>query len=298
MLLSSFFILDFEKSEGSLDIDIPDNGFLCYRISDANISGSNAINKKLLSSYKKNQFCLLVSLDKEEAKFEEMINSLVPYTFFYNYLKFDYENPFLILETQRADKERYVELAKKIFNQHGYKDVDLIVLNRSRSSMENDETNTWFDFPTRDGSFASNYVNTIIQISSANSFIYFSLNDSGELLQVFPLIEEAESMICRQFSQIYRLLTEQKAVIKKQQEMRFQLGLQQEQIDSLNNYHSFYNSAEHRYGRQVKELITFYKNEYEILPMWYKRLGHVLKVITGRRTFRSLFSDNVKKYKV
>ncbi|RXK60017.1 hypothetical protein ESA94_13295 [Lacibacter luteus] len=46
------------------------------------------------------------------------------------------------------------------------------------------------------------------------------------------------------------------------------------------------------------EIINFYKNEYEILPLWYKRFGHILKVITGKRSFRSLYDDNTKKYKL
>lgn len=40
---------------------------------------------------------------------------------------------------------------------------------------------------------------------------------------------------------------------------------------------------------QVNRIKRFYWEEYEVLPLWYKRLGHVIKVITGKRTFRSLF---------
>jgi hypothetical protein len=42
--------------------------------------------------------------------------------------------------------------------------------------------------------------------------------------------------------------------------------------------------------------LEWYDKEYEVLPLWYKRFGHVIKVLTGKRTFRSLFNDNVKKY--
>jgi hypothetical protein len=53
-------------------------------------------------------------------------------------------------------------------------------------------------------------------------------------------------------------------------------------------------------GLQFNEVILikrFYNNEYEILPLWYKRFGHVLKALSGKRTFRSLFNKNAKKYK-
>jgi hypothetical protein len=43
--------------------------------------------------------------------------------------------------------------------------------------------------------------------------------------------------------------------------------------------------------------LKWYHNEYEILPVWYKKFGHIIKVIMGKRSFKSLFSDKVKKYK-
>ncbi len=33
----------------------------------------------------------------------------------------------------------------------------------------------------------------------------------------------------------------------------------------------------------------WYEKEYEVLPLWYKRFGHVLKVMTGKRSFKSLY---------
>ena len=48
---------------------------------------------------------------------------------------------------------------------------------------------------------------------------------------------------------------------------------------------------------QSQEILTWYHNEYEILPLWYKRFGHIIKVIMGKRSFKSLYKDNVKKYK-
>ena len=297
MLLSSFFILDFKKSEGSLDVDLPENGFLCYRITDTLLSGSGSINKKLLSSYKKDQFCLLVNVDRMESDFEKMIEFLVPYTFFYNYLKFNYENPLLVFESETQDANKYITLARKIFKRHGYNDLDAIVLYKNPASINNSERNILFNFQKNDSNFSSEYINAIKQVGSANSFLYFLLNDSSELSGILNTIGESETMIEKQFPQTYYLLEESRIIRKKEREMLFKIGLQQEQIDSINNYHLYYNAADNRYKRQIKELISFYKDEYEILPMWYKRFGHIIKVVTGKRTFKSLFNDNVKKYK-
>lgn len=48
---------------------------------------------------------------------------------------------------------------------------------------------------------------------------------------------------------------------------------------------------------QAAHLQNYYNNEYEILPTWYKRFGHLVKALTGKRRFRSLFDNNVKKYR-
>lgn len=37
------------------------------------------------------------------------------------------------------------------------------------------------------------------------------------------------------------------------------------------------------------EIQEWYNKEYEILPKWYKRVGHIVKVAQGKRSFRSLF---------
>jgi glycosyltransferase involved in cell wall biosynthesis/GT2 family glycosyltransferase len=48
--------------------------------------------------------------------------------------------------------------------------------------------------------------------------------------------------------------------------------------------------------RSDAEVAEWYHNQYEILPAWYKRMGHLIKVIYGRRSFKSLFNDKEKEY--
>lgn len=47
--------------------------------------------------------------------------------------------------------------------------------------------------------------------------------------------------------------------------------------------------------KRASEILEWYKKEYELLPMWYKKLGHLIKVILGKREFKSLFKQkNIK----
>ena len=51
-----------------------------------------------------------------------------------------------------------------------------------------------------------------------------------------------------------------------------------------------------KYKNDYKDLFTWYQHEYEILPLWYKRFGQALKVMSGKRNWKSLFDRSVKKY--
>jgi len=41
--------------------------------------------------------------------------------------------------------------------------------------------------------------------------------------------------------------------------------------------------------QKFNELKSWYEKEYESLPLWYKRFGHIIKVLKGKRSFKSLF---------
>lgn len=42
---------------------------------------------------------------------------------------------------------------------------------------------------------------------------------------------------------------------------------------------------------RANEILAWYRKEYEVLPGWYKKFGHIIKVFKGKRTFKSLFKE-------
>lgn len=46
------------------------------------------------------------------------------------------------------------------------------------------------------------------------------------------------------------------------------------------------------YKHHIDELTKWYYKEYEVLPLWYKRVGHVIKAFQGHRTFTSLMKKD------
>jgi hypothetical protein len=110
---------------------------------------------------------------------------------------------------------------------------------------------------------------------------------------VLPALQQAESDLAQRFPQLYSLIRvnskldrELQYLCIKYQSTEAELRYQKQYLGILRSDHP------------TREIQDYYTREYEILPLWYKRFGHILKVLTGKRTFRSLFRDDVKKYKV
>ncbi|MGC4035399.1 MAG: hypothetical protein QM764_05510 [Chitinophagaceae bacterium] len=57
-------------------------------------------------------------------------------------------------------------------------------------------------------------------------------------------------------------------------------------------YYSFIALSKEIGEKQYYDIINWYQQEYEVLPLWYKRFGHVIKVLKGKRTLKSLFRKN------
>jgi len=43
---------------------------------------------------------------------------------------------------------------------------------------------------------------------------------------------------------------------------------------------------------RANNILAWYRKEYEILPGWYKKFGHIIKAFKGKRTFKSLFKNS------
>ena len=64
------------------------------------------------------------------------------------------------------------------------------------------------------------------------------------------------------------------------------------QKERLENAESTINVVRTKYKDDYDLLFNWYHKEYEVLPLWYKRFGHIIKAFMGKRTFRSLWSDD------
>lgn len=158
------------------------------------------------------------------------------------------------------------------------------------------------------------------EAESKNSFIEYTPENYGAIRNVYKklLLEEA-SIAGSLYLNVLKpedvrfaeaLLCEEEQKLQESYPVLFQLKQENQLLyERVNQLVLIQKAAEQELATQATHISTlrsisqaahlqnYYTNEYEILPRWYKRFGHVLKVVMGKRSFRSLFNDNVKKYK-
>lgn len=73
---------------------------------------------------------------------------------------------------------------------------------------------------------------------------------------------------------------------------------QQKQQQSINNPAQFQHSNPHSsiVPNRDKAIADWYFNQYEVLPLWFKRLGHIVKILYRKRSWRTLYNDSAKGY--
>lgn len=112
---------------------------------------------------------------------------------------------------------------------------------------------------------------------------------SGDDIAELP---RAERMLAEDHERFYRLAMERVGLSALAAEQRREIGRLREERQILQELLELSNKHD-----EVNYILRFYRNEYEVLPLWYKRIGHIVKVLLGKRSFRSLFDKSVKKYK-
>jgi hypothetical protein len=105
-------------------------------------------------------------------------------------------------------------------------------------------------------------------------------------------LKEAESDLARHYPRLYSLLGINSGLDRELHSLRIKQLATEAELANQRQYVGVLRS-----DHPTREIQDYYTKEYEILPLWYKRLGHIIKVLTGKRTFRSLYRDDVKKYK-
>lgn len=126
------------------------------------------------------------------------------------------------------------------------------------------------------------------------SYLIFSSKNSAEVFKLEENFHRICSNYLRENSINLKLILKNIEIYEQNVKLTSEILTLIEQVEISN---SFVELSKNKYRDDYELLFKFYHNEYETLPIWYKRIGHIVNVLTGNRRFKSLFNNNVKKYK-
>jgi ActR/RegA family two-component response regulator len=270
-------------------MSLPENAVMAYRLTAGNMQHLSAFYKNLYASDRATHFTLLIDRSVGVADIEKNIEYLVSVSFHHAFKKINGDNPLFLFEANQEASGNYISTVKKACVEQGYNAIETILIDNNPANIKITSGNA--------GEVLQTYATAIQQVTSSANIFLFYLDNPSNIADIFNAIEQAEGQLQQNFPQTWHLLKENRALAVKEKEWQVKTTLLEEKLESLTNYHLHNNAPESVYKKQVTELLDFYNTEYEVLPMWFKRLGQVVKVLTGKRTFKSLYNDNVKKYK-
>lgn len=134
------------------------------------------------------------------------------------------------------------------------------------------------------------YTNTLDRFQINNN-IFYLLDPLADPIELYNKLNKVDLHFKNTYPDVFKIVKSKVALTEETELLKIKnLYLQNE----LNNYIDHNNIL--RSNHVATELQRYYDNEYEILPTWYKQVGHLLKVVLGKRTVRSLFNKKIKKY--
>jgi hypothetical protein len=122
--------------------------------------------------------------------------------------------------------------------------------------------------------------------------IFFLVTSAEVYYSTLTAVKKIAAAFRQEFPALYSLVIEKERLEREAGRLKKKSHLMEAELDNQRQYTEILRS-----DNAARELQQYYDREYEVLPTWYKRFGHIVKVMMGKRTFRSLFRDDVKKYK-
>jgi regulator of replication initiation timing len=237
-----------------------------------------------MGSTKLSQFALTLNIQKVPA--EESIRLITSFLFLPSYLSIE-QRPVINLSIN--SQELLIKTASVLSGYLSSQGINNVIINSMTIAYQPSEK-TYRLFDSSDALLS--YYKEILQTDQYyNNTIFFYVSSMGTLHSTLSSLLQVENEFKQSFPKLYSLVDNNRMFEKEISKLRRKIVYTETELNHQKQYNDILRS-----DHSTRELQDYYNHEYEILPLWYKRFGHLLKVITGKRTFRSLFRDDVKKY--
>jgi hypothetical protein len=224
--------------------------------------------------------CLLLQL--HEPLTIDQANNIIAFFFFSNYHK-PGGTPQIIVEGENGPAlQAAIELLQQSAQAQAFPVVQIIAATTIQNIYGSDEKQA----------ITVIYKGWLQSPAISSDILYINVLQQSALEIINQALEAEETRFGQQNAGLFMLKKQNRQMQKQLQQMELFCQAAQQEISNQVSHNQILRSAS-----QATALQNYYNSEYEVLPLWYKRLGHIIKVIIGKRSFRSLFSDKVKKYR-
>ncbi|MBA3706226.1 MAG: hypothetical protein H0W84_10110 [Bacteroidetes bacterium] len=191
-------------------------------------------------------------------------------------------------ERETNEIRNVISFLEELLINNGYKGVFSIFFSNERSKL-NDRSNIFLNSSLPTESIRSTYFEVLKNKLYASKFIGINATDIDNTI---ISLKASEKALMEEEPYLYDHLNKFSQTDKHNLLLQNELSFVKSDLENQYTYIDLIKTED-----EALKINTFYKYEYEILPLWYKKVGHIIKVLMGKRTFRSLFDTNVKKYK-
>lgn len=289
----TFLVEDFQKEQNRIDFDPQNEILISFVIKNAQDLRRVTIELvyQSVSFHKKTPFSLYLDFENDEqcdSFYEELKKdeSRMFLMFFHPNYKIIQEKPLVFLNSRMNGQKRGAAVLETIHTHvtaQGFEKIEYVWLTERKDSGNINTT------PILAQEEISMYSNWLREKRYSSRYLVIR---SGNVTKDLNHIQEIEKQFEKEFPEVYNQLKEIRQLQESLQETQQVLKYTAIQLKDQKTYLDLFRQQD-----EANKINQFYYNEYEVLPLWYKRLGHVIKVLTGKRSLRSLYNSNVKKYK-
>ena len=277
------------------------------------ITGNNAeVFQTLLKS--KTHFCLYIPfhLTRDSHKFfqEETFRDIVRLLFLPNSLRVDHKIVFFT-EKLGVESKRFEDFKRKFFSELRKQGINEVIVEALKPEGSSQEESAEYSISLYDDN-----LNKVLKGTEEECFETFvhspafvqnfykkwivPVANTDDFRAKIKLIEKLENWMWQKHSFSAKLMERDRMARQDNTTLKFDNAILRFKLetarDALERIRIEAKLIGEDQARQIaheknraNELLAWYHREYEALPIWYKRFGHIIKVFTGKRTFKSLF---------
>lgn len=249
-----------------LEIDNKENNTLHFQLAEKHLTAS--------------PFYLLVKL--HQALTSIQATDIIAFLFFSNYHKPGGLPNILVDGDNMAITKPGIEQLHKTAAEQGFSTINITLASALPVVFTS----------TSQPAIIETYRSWLQSTTATTDTLYITIAQAADINIIHQALKAEEQLFAQQNPGLFALKVQNRELNKQVAQLELLNKAAQQEISNQVSHNQILRSSS-----QATALQNYYNNEYEVLPLWFKRLGHVLKALMGKRSFKSLYSNKVKKYK-